>query len=81
MPWKSFEQERNKNKKKLEETRITLALISSFAITDCLQKVNFEGFNLVILTYELQSAFLYFVMWVIRKIGCFMWKKHLFSEN
>ena len=61
-PEKVFEQERNKNKKKLEETRITLALISSFAITDCLQKVNFEGFNLVILTYELQSAFLYFVM-------------------
>ena len=39
--------------------RITLTLISSFAITDCFQKVNFQGLNLVILTFELPSAFLY----------------------
>ena len=39
--------------------RITLTLISSFAITGCFQKVNFHGFNLVILNFELPSAFLY----------------------
>ena len=39
--------------------RITLTLISSFAITVCFQKVNFQGFNLVILNFELPSAFLY----------------------
>ena len=39
--------------------RITLTLISSFAITGCFQKVNFQGFNLVILNFELPSAFLY----------------------
>ena len=36
--------------------RITLTLISSFA---CYQKVIFHGFNLVILNFELPSAFLY----------------------
>ena len=39
--------------------RITLTLISSFAITGCFQKANFLGFNLVILNFELSSAFLY----------------------
>ena len=39
--------------------RIILTLISSFAITGCFQKVNFEGFNLVILSFELTFAFLY----------------------
>ena len=39
--------------------RITLTLISSFAITACYQKVIFHGFNLVILNFELPSAFLY----------------------
>ena len=29
-----------------------------FAITGCFQKVNFHGFNLVILNFELPSAFL-----------------------
>ena len=28
--------------------RITLTLISSFAIIDCFKKVDFQGFNLVI---------------------------------
>ena len=36
-----------------------LTLISSFAITSCFQKVNFQGFNLVILNFELPSVFLY----------------------
>ena len=39
--------------------RITLTLILSFVITGCFQKVNFEGFNLVILSFELTFAFLY----------------------
>ena len=39
--------------------RITLTLMSSFAITSCFQKVNFQTFNLVILNFELPSAFLY----------------------
>ena len=39
--------------------RITLTLISSFAITSYFQKVNFQGFNLVILNFQLPSAFLY----------------------
>ena len=39
--------------------RITLSLVSSFAITVCFQKVNFQGFNLVILNFELPSAVLY----------------------
>ena len=39
--------------------RITLNLISSFAMTGCFQKVNFQGFNLVILNFELPSAFFY----------------------
>ena len=40
-------------------TRAGLTLISSFAITSCIQKVNFWGFNLVILNFELSSAFLH----------------------
>ena len=39
--------------------RITMTLISSFAITGCFQKVNFQGYNLVIINFELLSAFLY----------------------
>ena len=39
--------------------RIVLILISSFAIDGCFQKVNFQGFNLGILNFELPSAFLY----------------------
>ena len=39
--------------------RITLTLISFFAITGSFQKGNFQGFNLVILNFELPSAFLY----------------------
>ena len=39
--------------------RITLTLMSSFAITSCFQKVNFQAFNLLILNFELPSAFLY----------------------
>ena len=50
-------------------TRITLTLISSPAIIGCFPKVNFQGIDLVIWNFE-SSAF----MWVIQKIGCFMWK-------
>ena len=39
--------------------RITLTLISSFAFAGCFQKVNFQGFNLAILDFELPSALLY----------------------
>ena len=38
-------------------SRITLTLISSSAITGYFQKVNFQGFHLVILLFELPSAF------------------------
>ena len=33
--------------------------MSSFAITGCFQKVNFQEFNLVKLNFELPSALLY----------------------
>ena len=39
--------------------RITLTLISSSTITGCFQNVIFQGFNLVILNFELPTAFLY----------------------
>ena len=39
--------------------KITLTLISYFAITGCFQKVNFQGSNLVILNFELPSPFLH----------------------
>ena len=35
------------------------ARITSFSITVCFEKVNFQGFNLVILSFELSCAFLY----------------------
>ena len=47
--------------------RITLTLISSFAITGCFQKVNFQGFNLVVLNFELPSAFLYALCELLEK--------------
>ena len=44
--------------------RIVLTLISSFAITGCFQKVNFQGFNLVILNLKLPFAFFFgYVNW------------------
>ena len=39
--------------------RITLTLISSFAIMSCFQKLNFKGLKLVIINFELPSAFVY----------------------
>ena len=50
--------------------RITLTLISSFAITGCFQKANLQGFDLVILSFHLPSAFLYvlcelFEIWAV----------------
>ena len=39
--------------------RITLILSSSFAFIRSFLKVNFQGFSLVILKFELPSAFLY----------------------
>ena len=50
--------------------KITLTLISSIASTRCFQKINFQGFNLVILNFELLSAFLY----KLCELGCFTWK-------
>ena len=47
--------------------RATLTLISSFAITSCFQKINFQGFNLVILNFELPSAFLYALCELLEK--------------
>ena len=39
--------------------RVTLTLLSSFAITDCFQKVVFQGFDVVVLNFELPSVLLY----------------------
>ena len=50
--------------------RITVTLISSIASTRCFQKMNFQGFNLVILNFELLSAFLD----KLCELGCFTWK-------
>ena len=47
--------------------RITLTLMSSFAITSCFQKVNFQAFNLVKLNFELPSAFLYALCELLEK--------------
>ena len=47
--------------------RITLTLITSFAITGCFQKVSFQGFNLDILNFELPSAFLYALYELFKK--------------
>ena len=49
--------------------RITLTLISSFAIIACFQKVIFQGFNLVILKFELPSAFLYALCELFEKLA------------
>ena len=47
--------------------RITLTLILSFAITGCFQKVNFQGFNSVVLNFELPAAFLYALYELFKK--------------
>ena len=47
--------------------RIIRTLISSFAITGCFQKVNFQGFNLVTLNFGLQSPFLYALCELLQK--------------
>ena len=47
--------------------RITLTLMSSFAITICFQKVYFQAFTLVILNFELPSAFLYVLCELLEK--------------
>ena len=47
--------------------RITLTLMSSFAITICFEKVNFQALNLLILNFELSSAFLYALCELLEK--------------
>ena len=47
--------------------RITLTLMSSFAITIYFQKVNFQALNLLILNFELSSAFLYALCELLEK--------------
>ena len=47
--------------------KITLTLISSFAITGYFQKVNFQGSNLVILNFELPSPFLHVLYELFQK--------------
>ena len=51
-------------------SRITLTLISTFAITGRFQKVNLQGFDLGILNFELPSPFLY--------ASCKLFKNRLF---
>ena len=41
--------------------------MSSFAITSCPQKVNFQAFDLVILNFELPSPFLYVLCELLEK--------------
>ena len=47
--------------------RITLTLMSSYDIISCFQNVNFQAFNLVILNFELPSAFLYTLCELLEK--------------
>ena len=47
--------------------RIAQTLMPSFAIAGCFQKVNFQEFNLVILNFELPSAFLYALCELLKK--------------
>ena len=47
--------------------RVTLTLMSSFAAISCFQEVNFQAFNLVILNFELPSAFLYALCELLEK--------------
>ena len=47
--------------------RMTLTLMSSFAVTSCFQKVNFQAFKLVILNFELPSAFLHVLCELLEK--------------
>ena len=51
--------------------RITLTLISSFAVTGCFQNVIFRGFDLAILNFELPPAFLYALYELFEKLGLF----------
>ena len=51
--------------------RITMTLISSFGITGCFQNVIFRGFDLLILNFELPSAFLYALYELFKKLVCF----------
>ena len=51
--------------------RIRLVLILSSAIILCFQKVNFQGFNLVILNFELAFVFLYALvsfLWTVNSL-------------
>ena len=56
--------------------RITLTLISSTAIIGYFQKLNFQGFNLVIWNFELPSEFLYALV-SYSKNSLFYVKKHM----
>ena len=49
------------------QARITLTLMSSFAVTSRFQKFNFQAFNLVISNFELPSAFLYALCELLEK--------------
>ena len=51
--------------------RIRLVLILSSAIILCFQKVNFQGFNLLILNFELAFVFLYALvslLWTVNSL-------------
>ena len=52
--------------------RIALTSMSSFTISGCFQKVSFQGFNLVILNFELPSAFLYALCELFEKPAVFL---------
>ena len=47
--------------------RMTLTLMSPFAVTSCFQKVNFQAFNVVILNFELPYAFLHALCELLEK--------------
>ena len=49
--------------------RVKLALVLSSAINLCFQKVDFQGFNLVIWNFELPSAFLYALVSLLRFVN------------
>ena len=56
--------------------RIRLVLILSSAIILCFQKVNFQGFNLVILNFELAFVFLYALVCLLWTVNSLFYVKN-----
>ena len=57
--------------------RIRLVLILSSAIILYFQKVNFQGFNLVILNFELAFVFLYALVSLLWSVNSLFYVKNI----